>query len=251
VRILLVAILIAFLPVSARAGNTAPAGTPSPIPSRSTQLIVVRSTAWWAAFATLERYERDQASSWRRVGAPVPVNLGRSGMGWGRGLQAGKLVGPQKREGDGRSPAGVFRLANAFGSAGQLPAGAHGFPYVQSRSTSYCVEDTRSSHYNQIVDSALVKPSAWEQWSEMLRPDGLFDWGIVVLQNAPDTQKFAGSCVFLHIWRGPHRPTAGCTSMHEHELEEVITWLEPGREPLLVQLPEPVLAANRDAWGLP
>jgi L,D-peptidoglycan transpeptidase YkuD (ErfK/YbiS/YcfS/YnhG family) len=224
----------------------------SPVAATSTQLLLVRSLAWWASTGTLQRFERGAGGDWKTVGEPIPVDLGRNGMGWGRGLhQPLGRGGPVKREGDRRSPAGVYRLDTAFGAAETLPAGAHGFPYLQTRSTTYCVEDARSAHYNQLIDSTKVAPSAWEQWSEMARPDGLFKWGVVVEQNSPEPQKGAGSCVFLHIWRGPSRPTAGCTAMPEEKLVEVLSWLEPSRKPLLVQLPDPVLKEARGAWSLP
>jgi D-alanyl-D-alanine dipeptidase len=172
-------------------------------------------------------------------------------MGWGRGLHASEAAGPRKREGDGRAPAGVFPLKQAFGAADALPTNSHGFPYLKSLPTSYCVEDVRSQHYNRIVDSARISPSSWEQWSPLLRSDGLFNWGIVVEQNAPEIRKASGSCVFLHIWRGPHQPTAGCTSMSEQTLEEIIRWLDAKLDPVLVQLPDPVLEKLRQTWGLP
>ncbi|MDF3069561.1 MAG: hypothetical protein K0R38_5162 [Polyangiaceae bacterium] len=233
---------------------TAAEGAPSasPIGSSSTQLLLVRSIAWWASTGTLQRYERASGGDWKAVGEPIPVDLGRSGMGWGRGLhQPLGRGGPVKREGDRRSPAGVYRLDTAFGAADSLPQDSHAYPYLQTRSTTYCVEDARSAHYNQLIDSTKVTPAAWEQWSEMARPDGLFKWGVVVEQNSPQPQKGAGSCVFLHIWRGPARPTAGCTAMAEQKLVEVLTWLAPNKKPLLVQLPDPVLKEARAAWGLP
>lgn len=252
VRTLILAILLLALPSTVRGGNAAASvSKPSPIEANSSQLVLVRTLAWWATTGTLQRYERDRESSWRPVGAAIPVNVGRSGLGWGRGLHANVDPGPQKREGDGRSPAGVFRLSSAFGSADGLPPDSAGFPYLKSLPTSYCVEDARSAYYNQIVDSSRVAASSWEQWSELLRPDGLFDWGVVVEQNAPDTKKLAGSCVFLHIWRGAHRPTSGCTSMPKPELEQVVGWLAAAREPVLVQLPESVFQSVRGAWGLP
>lgn len=247
VRTLVVAILLLALPTTVLGSNPAS----SPIPAPSKQLVLVRTASWWATAGTLQRYERNDGMSWRPVGVAVPVNVGRAGLAWGRGLHSNPPVGPRKREGDGRSPAGVFRLTQAFGKAEVLPAQSAGLPYVRSLPTSYCVEDTRSAHYNEMVDSSRVTASSWEQWSPMLRPDGLFDWGVVVEQNAPDTKKAAGSCVFLHIWRGLHRPTSGCTSMPKHELEDVIRWLDKAREPLLVQLPEPAFRAVRETWELP
>ena len=252
VRTLILAILLLALPRAARAASTEPSpAKSSPIQADSSQLVLVRTAAWWATFGTLQRYERDHDAGWRPVGAVIPVNVGRSGLGWGRGLHTNVGPGPQKREGDGRSPAGVFRLSNAFGIAGELPPESAGFSYTRSLPTSYCVEDARSIYYNQLVDSSRVTASSWEQWSEMLRPDGLFDWGVVVQQNAPDIKKGAGSCVFLHIWRGPHRPTSGCTSMPKPELENVLRWLATTRAPVLAQLPESVFQSVREAWALP
>lgn len=247
-RAFLLSLVFVVLPARVQGGSPPQL---SPIPLASQQLLLVRTASWWATTGTLARYERDAGSSWRVVGAAVPVNVGRGGMAWGRGLHASPTSGQRKREGDGRAPAGVFRLTSAFGLAETLPADSRGFPYRQSLSTSYCVEDSRSNHYNQIIDSRRVGASIWEQRSGLLRPDGLFNWGVVVEQNAPDIERAAGSCVFLHIWRGSNRPTAGCTSMSNHALEQVIRWLDPTLDPLFVQLPDAELRARKDTWGLP
>jgi D-alanyl-D-alanine dipeptidase len=172
-------------------------------------------------------------------------------MAWGRGLHITPAKGPIKREGDHRSPAGVYALDTAFGAASELPPTSRGFPYAQMHATSYCVEDQRSEHYNQLIDSTTVAPTGWERWSAMARPDGLFDWGIVVRQNAPDTKRGAGSCVFLHIWRGPQKPTAGCTAMAKDRLLEILRWLDPEQHPLLVQLPDEAFRTVQSPWGLP
>jgi D-alanyl-D-alanine dipeptidase len=251
---ILTGVLVMIVPANVRGGSPdAPQGQPaSPVAASCQQLLLVRAASWTAATGTLERYERSEGSSWTRLGAAIPVDLGRNGMAWGRGLQTTTEPGPVKREGDGKSPAGVYRLGTAFGAAVSLPAGARDFPYLRALPTTYCVEDARSIHYNQFVDSTRVTPPpAWEQWSQMARADGLFDWGVVIQQNAPEIQKGAGACVFLHVWRGPKRPTAGCTAMAKGNLEEALRWLNPDLAPILVQLPEPVFRSVRAAWALP
>jgi D-alanyl-D-alanine dipeptidase len=60
-----------------------------------------------------------------------------------------------------------------------------------------------------------------------------------------------GSCIFLHIWAGPSKGTAGCTAMPQPRLETLLRWLDAKKRPLLVQLPEAVYARLRDAWRLP
>jgi L,D-peptidoglycan transpeptidase YkuD (ErfK/YbiS/YcfS/YnhG family) len=224
---------------------------PPPIAKECRQLLLVRTRSWRTSTGTLERYEREDGAAWHRVGEPAPVNVGRNGMGWGRGLHAAEQPGPVKREGDGRAPAGVFSLALAFGAAEELPPESKGFPYLHTLPSTYCVEDVRSKHYNQIIDASEVKMTSWERWSEMLRADGLFRWGIVVRHNGPEIKTGAGSCVFLHIWRGWRQPTAGCTAMALDSIKETVQWLDVTAQPLLVQLPEPEYQRLREPWGLP
>jgi L,D-peptidoglycan transpeptidase YkuD (ErfK/YbiS/YcfS/YnhG family) len=247
----IVTLLIALVNSAQAAGAKAPEPSPSPIVAANQQLLLVRSATWFTPKGTLDRYERDKEGHWTPAGPTIPVSLGRNGMGWGRGLHAQPKSGPFKREGDGRSPAGAFALSRAFGTADALPAGAHDFPYLHAQSTSYCVEDLRSKSYNQIIDAAELPRAAWEKWSELKRADGLFDWAVIVRQNQPNPERGAGSCVFLHVWRGPQMPTSGCTAMPHEQIEGIVRWLDPRAQPVLVQLPEPVFKKLREAWDLP
>ncbi len=66
-------------------------------------------------------------------------------------------------------------------------------------------------------------------------PKDYYKYGIVVNHNHIDEKgsiKGAGSCIFMHIKKVP---TAGCTVMNEGEMKEIIRWLDPKDEPLLVQ----------------
>ena len=76
-----------------------------------------------------------------------------------------------------------------------------------------CVETIDSKSYNRIVEEGDQTPQDWVQTDKMLRPDGLYRYGLLVNNNAPDTEPGAGSCIFFHIWRRPGAPTAGCTAM--------------------------------------
>ena len=57
---------------------------------------------------------------------------------------------PQKQEGDGRAPAGVFRIGTAFGYADSArPA----LPYQAMTASDYCIDVNGSPLYNRIVDA--------------------------------------------------------------------------------------------------
>lgn len=236
-------------------GACTPAATVSPakMEIESRQAIVVRAADWNASTAVLQAYEREAGgSSWVAVGKKIPVVIGRNGMGWGAGLHRGGDVksGPVKREGDGRSPAGIFLLGSAFGDDPAEMTSWIRIPYQQMTSAHRCVDDARSSSYNRIVDAGRVKPD-WSSCEEMRRKDDLYRLGIVVDHNANPVIPGRGSCIFLHVLSGSSQGTAGCTAMDREDLEMLLLWLVPEARPVLVQLPEEEYARLRERWDLP
>ena len=216
------------------------------------QLVLVVSDNWDATTAVLRRYSRLASNKpWQAVGEPVPVNVGRAGLGWGRGLHGSPpLPGPTKREGDGRSPAGAFSLPLAFGYAPKAQAERVKLPYMQLTAEVVGVDDVKSRYYNQIVRTDRVAKD-WDSAETMLRPDGLYEWGVFVNHNVSPTQPGAGSCIFLHIWRGPEKPTSGCTSMSRENMILLAQWLDPSCRPVLVQLPAGTYRLVVKPWDLP
>ena len=248
VRLTLACVLL-FCGAAARAQT--PAGrAPAPL-ARSQQLIVVTTRGWDDVPGVLRRFTRKGAGgAWARVGVDVPVAVGRTGLGWGAGLvDTSGAAGPQKREGDGKAPAGVFALGSAFGFAPRRAAWLR-FPYVPLTPSVECVDDTASRHYNLIVDRFAVGDFDWNSSERMRSVEG-YRWGLVVRHNAAPTVAGRGSCIFLHVWAGPGQGTAGCTALEEGKLTELLRWLDPKKVPLLVQMPEGEYARLRAAWRLP
>ena len=196
----------------------------------SKQLIVVTTKNWSTPNGTLQRFEK-QDKSWTKVGKAIDIKLGRNGLGWGIGLHTvpkdAKVI---KKEGDGKAPAGIFSLKQAFGYE---PFNVT-YPYTVYKATDHCVDDVHSKLYNKIVDSTRVKVD-YKSKEHMKFPKDYYKYGIVVNHNHIDEEgaiKGAGSCIFLHIKKVP---TAGCTVMREDEMKEIIQWLDAKSEPLLVQ----------------
>jgi L,D-peptidoglycan transpeptidase YkuD (ErfK/YbiS/YcfS/YnhG family) len=231
--------------------------TPAPI-AKAQQMFVVDTPNWDAVDGKLQRYVRSSSSqSWQKVGDEIPIVVGKHGLGWGRGLLEPKdVTGPQKKEGDGRSPAGVFALGTAFGYAPQKLSGSM-LPYLELSPSIECVDDVASQHYNRIVDRSAISVD-WNS-SEHMRDTGEpYRWGIVVDFNGiaaqPSSQKTnagGGSCIFLHIWEGSGHGTAGCTAMAEPQLEDLLRWIDPRKNPVLVQLPAEDYKRLQKDWQLP
>ena len=206
------------------------------IPPACGQMVLVTTAVWSTSAATVRRFERAAAAaSWMQVGKPVPALLGERGLAWGIGLHTvPRDAVPHKREGDRRSPAGVFRITEAFGAAGKL-AGLK-LPVRPLTATLEAIDDPASHFYNRIVDRAKTAQPDWNSSERMVAmPD--YGLGLVVAHN-PRCVPGAGSCIFLHLWSGKRRGTAGCTVLRERDLTLLARWLDAAREPVLVQLPQ-------------
>jgi len=217
--------------------------------STSEKLVVVTTPYWNSVQGTLARYER-QNGKWQQIGDAIPIVVGKSGLAWDPPLArrySGVFQGPIKREGDGRSPAGIFQLKNTFGFAPSLPGSD---TYFSLTSTTECVDDPASAHYAQIVDRQKVDSADWHS-SEKMREVPGYRWGAVVNYNMEQTVKGDGSCIFLHEWSGPATGTAGCTAMAAGDIEGLVEWLAGEEHGVLVQLPQVEYERLRKRWQLP
>lgn len=224
-----------------------------PIPPACRQLLLVVAADWASTAGELRRFARDSAdAAWRHVGAGIAVSLGRHGLAWGRGLHPA-CAGRDKREGDGRAPAGVFAISALFGyaAADSELARAARLPYLAAHRDLLCVDDPASRHYNQIVDRTAPAAVDWASAEEMRRADARYELGAVIGHNCAPVRAGAGSCVFLHVWEAPGVATAGCTAMALAAMRELAGWLDGAAAPLLVQLPRAEYQSRQVAWGLP
>jgi len=178
-----------------------------------------------------------RGQGWEIAFGPLPVNLGRNGIApaWA------------KREGDGRTPSGVYPLRRVFGYEGRLDTR---LAYRPVRRDLIWVDDPHSPQYNRPVRRREADCSSWE---EMLRPDGLYRHVLVVEYNTDPVVKGCGSAIFLHVWEGEGVPTSGCIALAACDLKKVIAWLDPEKAPrVAIGSPADLTAAlGGPAAGLP
>lgn len=223
------------------------------IPADSRQLIVGVADAWDSTHVSLSRWQRNTSGPWRQVGPAWKGRLGKDGLGWGIGLHPQGLPGPTKTEKDARAPCGVFELGDAYGYAASTPTNPN-LPYHPVGPRDMWVEDATSRYYNQHLRLAHAAPqNDWERKQQMRLGDPAHSLKLFIKHNAPpNAQPGMGSAIFFHIWRdGGRRFTAGCTTMPEDCLRQLLTWVDPTRHPLFVLLPKPAYEQLRHPWALP
>ncbi|HEY5944469.1 MAG TPA: hypothetical protein VIV40_03220 [Kofleriaceae bacterium] len=227
---------------------TSSALTPSgyTLPKLTKQLVTAIVDDWTSTSAQLTLWQRTIAG-WEKIGEPWPAVIGKAGSAWGVGLSPVGREGPTKKEGDMKSPAGVFAFRSAYGYAEDAPKSWR-MPYEQSTDLE-CIDDPASEHYTKIVDRKQVA-SDWQSAEQMRRDDALYEWVLDVAHN-PDGKPGLGSCIFLHVWSGPESSTAGCTAMDKSKLEALLAKLDATSQPLFVLLPRGEYRAVAPVWGLP
>jgi len=182
------------------------------------QLVVVRASGMNAVKAAIATYERPASGqAWKPNAAAGSAVVGLAGLAWGwpyRHLaQAGE---PVKREGDKRTPMGIYKLGPAFGhAAASYPA------YLRlDAAQHFCVDDVRSVHYGRIVPKATAGPGTS---GEAMATIDIYRRGIVV-EYPTDRAGKAGSCIFVHLWRNESKGTVGCVALPERALADLQEW---------------------------
>jgi L,D-peptidoglycan transpeptidase YkuD (ErfK/YbiS/YcfS/YnhG family) len=141
----------------------------------------------------------------------IPCALGRSG------------TTRRKREGDGGSPVGRFRLIQAFYRPDHGPRPRTGLKLTRIRPTDGWCDDPRDRRYNQLVP--LPCPSSHET---MWREDHLYDVVLDIAWNRGPIQKGRGSAIFLHLARANFEPTAGCVAVERRMIRRLLERIGPG-----------------------
>jgi uncharacterized protein YijF (DUF1287 family) len=114
------------------------------LPGDSAQVLLAVMPLWESHRGTSTRWARQSDGSLQRIGAQVPIVIGKAGLGRGRGLHDGSFAAPgPKKEGDKKAPAGLFALGTAFGRSAKPPPGTS-WPYRATNSRDYFVDDPAS-----------------------------------------------------------------------------------------------------------
>jgi L,D-peptidoglycan transpeptidase YkuD (ErfK/YbiS/YcfS/YnhG family) len=184
-------------------------------PQSSAQLVTVVARAH-ATSGTLSLWIR-AGSCWRRVAGPWEARLGRSGLS------------THKREGDGATPIGTYRIGSTI--YGIAPNPGVRFAYHRLVCGDWWDEDPRSAAYNTFQHVACGRAPPFGGGSEALwRISPQYRYFAVVEYNAHPVVAGRGSAIFLHVAVGA---TAGCVSLPETELVRLLRWLRPSARPLI------------------
>ena len=153
----------------------------------------------------------NRTQGWLEAGPlAIPVALGRTG------------IRTNKREGDGGTPRGHFRLVRLWYRADRHPLPRTRLPVQRiTRDIAWC-EDPRDRRYNR-----PFRRAADEAGDRLWREDALYDFIIEIDHNTRPRVAGRGSAVFIHVARPGFRPTAGCVALALPRLRWLLAHVGP------------------------
>jgi L,D-peptidoglycan transpeptidase YkuD (ErfK/YbiS/YcfS/YnhG family) len=185
-----------------------------PAPSGS-QLITVEAATARTTYAALRTWRRS-GRCWVAAGGPYPARVGRNGLRENR------------REGDGTTPIGTFRIGRVM--YGTEPNPGVRYRYRRLRCGDWWVEDPRSPAYNTFQHVPCgTRPPFRTATPDMSKTPQAYPHLAVVEFNMRPIVPGRGSGIFLHAQTGG--PTAGCISLRRAHLVRVLRWLSPQAAP--------------------
>ncbi|MGB2838258.1 MAG: L,D-transpeptidase family protein [Actinomycetes bacterium] len=224
------------------------AGAATPLPERLThigesrQVVVVTTRSWTTSHARLQTWKLTSSGEWVRVVDPIPARVGWNGV----------RREANRKQNTGTTPAGTFGLLRGFGLA--KPAGVD-LPYRRVDRNDWWPYDPADPKTYNVFQPRRVKHAQWRtDWSERLKSYGaqyryavVLDYNLPseitwrngqrVARNTADTS--AGGGIFLHV--SGSGATAGCVSIARDQMRQVLKWLDPAKDPVIVIGPRDVI----------
>jgi L,D-peptidoglycan transpeptidase YkuD (ErfK/YbiS/YcfS/YnhG family) len=110
--------------------------------------------------------------------------------------------------------------------------------------------------YNRHLTLDHEPRTEWEKKAQMRQNDYPHSLKLYIGHNTAYTSRPAkpggGSAIFFHIWRnGGKSATSGCTTLPEANLRQLISTIDPKKNPLYVLLPQAEYTKLRAEWKLP
>lgn len=152
-----------------------------------------------------------RSQGWLIAGSvQIPVALGRGG------------ILANKREGDGGTPRGRFRLVRLWWRPDRAPRPRTHLPVRRIGKYDGWSEDPRDRRYNQPIRVAEGSTA-----DRLWRDDRLYDFIIELDHNTRPRIAGRGSAVFIHVAREGFKPTAGCVALQAPRLQRLLERIGP------------------------
>lgn len=202
----------------------------------STQVVLVTAPTWRSTTGKLSTYQRKKNGTWVLVHKSATADLGYGGL----------VAGKERRQGTGTTPTGTFGITSAFGRKADPGTRLN---YIRvDRNDAWTYNPKYPSTYN-MFQSVNRSWSSYGNYVERLYSYGkqynyvaVLDFNLpagkitqgkngVNRTKAPANTTLGGG-IFLHASNG--NKTAGCIAVNEPLMKNILRWIKPQHNPVIV-----------------
>lgn len=146
--------------------------------------------------------EEEAVTYWNRI-VSCKAYIGKNGLG-------------KKREGDRKTPVGIFNISMAFGR--KKSPGTAGISYTKLNRYHYWSSERDT--YNQFVDVRTLNREKMNG-EHLISYDPWYNFALALDYNRECTYK-KGSAIFLHCVGGGRTYTMGCIAVSEKDMKTIV-----------------------------
>ena len=180
----------------------------------SSQIITVVSNG--GSYGELVMWQKDGNGNWFEVDR-VAARLGQNGMKYASEVY----------EMDKCTPTGIYTVTEAFGINGNPGSGV---PYRELDGSEYWVDDVDSEYYHTMQ---FGDPNGrWNSAEKLVDFPGYYNYSLVIDYNRWPVIPGKSSAIFLHCDMGIY--TYGCVAIPQNNLVNLLTWLDPNSNPVMI-----------------
>ena len=126
-------------------------------------------------------------------------------------------IANKKKEGDGITPRGIFRLTKVFYREDRVKNIKTKIKKVKIKKNMGWCDDSKSKFYNKLVKI----PSKFGH-EKLYRKDNIYNIVVVLDYNLNPTIKNKGSAIFIHVAKKNYTTTQGCLGLKQNDLIKLI-----------------------------
>jgi L,D-peptidoglycan transpeptidase YkuD (ErfK/YbiS/YcfS/YnhG family) len=129
-------------------------------------------------------------------------------------------IGNKKKEGDGITPKGIFKLTKVFYREDRIKNIKAKIKKIEIKKNMGWCDDPKGRFYNKLVKL----PNKFSN-EKLYRKDNIYDIVIVLNYNMDPIIKNKGSAIFIHVAKKNYKPTAGCVALKKKDLIKLLKYI--------------------------
>ncbi len=172
--------------------------------------------------ATVNDYTKDSSGNWTKNWAV-------------RGVVGANGISADKKEGDKKTPEGVFKATMNFGLKDN-PGTKEGSKLVYHKIVpgDFWVDDSESKFYNQLVNTSTVTKD-WNSAEDMMAASPYYNYGVALNYNT-EAVPYKGSAIFIHATKTANDTySSGCVRIPEEYMVKILNTLDENTKIVIIE----------------